>query len=194
MLRNKVIHDRQVMASRFKKGVWLKVEQIKKGQCEKFIFDWKGPYIVVENIRDTNYVIKPLNKRGRPLVVNRVRLKRHYQSIDRQELPQIENSVNYNKKHNKVREIIKRARTMKVQWVGRENNVRKVNNDVDANRNAQEGNRAQETSNQIEDVKKIPEKFKEKDKNFRAPKINQKNFVPDRPVRSRKPPDRYVAN
>ncbi|RNA01687.1 hypothetical protein BpHYR1_045216, partial [Brachionus plicatilis] len=98
--------------------------RFKKGDCVWLKVEQikKGQclYIVVENIRDTNY------------------------SIKRQELPQIENSVNYNNRHNKVREIIKRARTMKVQRVGRENNVRKVNNDVDANRNAQEGNRAQE--------------------------------------------------
>ncbi|RNA14609.1 hypothetical protein BpHYR1_046520 [Brachionus plicatilis] len=47
MLRNKVIHDRQVMAAKFKKDdcVWLKVEKIKKGQFNKEIVmteKWKS--------------------------------------------------------------------------------------------------------------------------------------------------------
>ncbi|RNA13078.1 hypothetical protein BpHYR1_017489 [Brachionus plicatilis] len=70
---------------------------------------------------------------------------------------------------------------MKVQVAGRENNVSEVDNDVDMNKNAQEGNRAQETSHHREDK-------------FQAPKINKEIYIPDRPVSSRKPPDRYVAN
>ncbi|CAF1155355.1 unnamed protein product, partial [Brachionus calyciflorus] len=68
------------MAAKFKEGdaVWLKNEQVKKGQCKKFIYYWKGPYIIVKNIRDVNYIIRPMNKKNRRLItVNRSRLKKH---------------------------------------------------------------------------------------------------------------------
>ncbi|RNA17683.1 hypothetical protein BpHYR1_028018 [Brachionus plicatilis] len=42
---------------------------------------WKGPYIVIKNINNINYVIKPLyKKKKRPIIVNRVRLKKHFGS------------------------------------------------------------------------------------------------------------------
>ncbi|CAF1074139.1 unnamed protein product [Brachionus calyciflorus] len=88
VLKNKVIYDQQVMAAKFKEGdaVWLKNEQVKKGQCKKFIYNWKGPYIIVKNIRDVNYIIRPMNKKKRPLItVNRSRLKKHFHTQENME-------------------------------------------------------------------------------------------------------------
>ncbi|CAF1005522.1 unnamed protein product, partial [Brachionus calyciflorus] len=103
VLKNKVIYDRQVMAAKFKEGdaVWLKNEQVKKGQSKKFIYNWKGPYIIVKNIRDVNYIIRPINKKNRRLItVNRSpRKKLNYKQFG-------------TTRSKRAKEIVKRAKTL----------------------------------------------------------------------------------
>lgn len=117
MLKAKLIYDRQVMAAPFKRGdaVWLKNDETKKGQCKKFIYKWKGPYLVTEKVNDVNYIIKPLYKKGRGITVNRSRLKRHFYKLDEghelteptvQKIPKIK----ANPKTIYARKLIKRAK------------------------------------------------------------------------------------
>ncbi|RNA44443.1 hypothetical protein BpHYR1_047157, partial [Brachionus plicatilis] len=107
------------MAAKFKKGdtVWLKNEQIKKGECKKFIFSWKGPYIVIKNINNINYIVKPLYKnKGRPITVNRVRLKKNFGSHDQPINEENEESVHTREKRvgtwqsKRAKQIVEKAK------------------------------------------------------------------------------------
>ena len=47
-------------------------------RAAKFSWRWKGPYVVLKVFGNTTYEIKPINKRGRNIVVHRDRLKRNF--------------------------------------------------------------------------------------------------------------------
>ena len=61
----------------FKKGdrVWLNDQAVPKGLCRKFHLHWAGPYVVLSQLGNTNYHIKPEFGTGQAKVVHRNRLK-----------------------------------------------------------------------------------------------------------------------
>jgi hypothetical protein len=80
MEKAKIRHDRQVRAAAFKKHehVWLSNEATKVGINKKLMKRWKGPYLIHDLIGEVNYIIKPVDKKGRKTTVHRNRLKRCY--------------------------------------------------------------------------------------------------------------------
>lgn len=49
---------------------------MEKGVSNKLRKRWIGPYKVIEKLSDANYKVKPINRRGKGIVVNIRRLKR----------------------------------------------------------------------------------------------------------------------
>ena len=84
MDRAKLIHDRKVRGSNFKKDdlVLMYNHVIKPGTTKKLCNKWKGPYCVVDCLNGVNYKIKHLVKRGKPFIVHKNNLKRFYGSIN----------------------------------------------------------------------------------------------------------------
>jgi hypothetical protein len=56
----------------------LSNEATKVGVNKKLMKRWKGPYIIHDLIGEVNYIIKPVDKKGRKTTVHRNRLKRCY--------------------------------------------------------------------------------------------------------------------
>ena len=201
MLKAKLVHDRQVMAAPFKKGdaVWLKNDDTKKGQCKKFIYKWKGLYLVTDKINDVNYIVKPLYKKGRGITVNRSRLKRHFYKLDEeQELtePTVQKTskVKINSKISHARKLVKRAKKNKVRrGTSVEVTLPEMVIDVNMDQPAPAIIDSPTTSNL--DPVNIPEDKLDdpSDPSFHK-KISSDIYAPDRPRRQRKPPDRYDAS
>jgi hypothetical protein len=78
MNKAKIRHDRAVRPSKFKIGdlVWLSVEATKVGVAKKLSHRWNGPYKIINILNETNYCIKPTDRKGRKSVVHHSRLKR----------------------------------------------------------------------------------------------------------------------
>ncbi|CAF0935772.1 unnamed protein product [Brachionus calyciflorus] len=214
MLKAKIIFNRNVMATPFKKGdsVWLKNKEIRKGQCKKFIFKWKGPYKSIEKIKDTNYIIKPLNKKGRQMTVNRVRLKRHFYNagtepeLNDTNKPQRTSGIINKAKPNRAKELLKRANKAKPN---KNKNYKKATNDdiekvgevnivEPSTSNSATENMDQQNKNLYTVIEKnntspniyTQENSTRKDPNYNI-KITNEIYARDRPQRTRRPPDRF---
>ncbi|RNA33087.1 Retrovirus-related Pol poly from transposon [Brachionus plicatilis] len=211
--RNKLIYDRYVMAAKFKKGdtVWLKNKQIKKGECKKFIFSWKGPYIVIKNINNINYIVKPLFKnKGRPITVNRVRLKKHFGSHDQSINEENEESVHTREKRvgtwqsKRAKQIVEKAKkTRKNKSIGNDRKSKEGENVkgllqpelapvIDLQNLTSNGQTAQDENIKVKHrtTQKTKQSEEEKeDTTFKNKKKIDDTFAPDRPVRNRKKPD-----
>ena len=75
--RQKSIYDRKAHGGPFNKGdhVWLFSPAVPPGRCKTFHHLWKGPFIVMDKLRDTTYKIKPIHNGGRWQFVHFDRLK-----------------------------------------------------------------------------------------------------------------------
>ena len=49
---------------------------LKPGESKKFTRKWKGPYQIIARINDVNYYVKPVEGKGKKLVIHRNRLKK----------------------------------------------------------------------------------------------------------------------
>jgi len=75
--RSKLNYDRKVTATNFEleDQVWVLDPSLKPGESKKFTRKWKGPYQIVARINDVNYYVKPVEGKGKKLVIHRNRLK-----------------------------------------------------------------------------------------------------------------------
>lgn len=78
MNKDKLRHDRNVRAIDFKQNdlVWLYDDIPRSGELKKFTRRWKGPYVVLSQINEVDFVIKPADRRGCKKTVHRQRLKK----------------------------------------------------------------------------------------------------------------------
>lgn len=197
MLKAKLVHDRQVMAAPFKKGdaVWLKNEETKKGQCKKFIYKWKGPYLIIEKINDVNYIIRPLYKKGRGITVNRSRLKRHFYKLDEEQVPpeptvQKTSKVKVSTRNSRARELVKKAKKDRIKR-GKNQEVAQPEMIIDVNEDLPTPGPNLPIADKRDQINKIKDKTDDtSDSDFQI-KINSEIYAPDRPQRQRRPPDRY---
>ena len=76
---NSINYNRQIRATSFTVGeqVWLSNEEIVSGISKKLLDKWIGPYVIIQKINESNYMIKPVKPGGRKQTVNKSRLKRH---------------------------------------------------------------------------------------------------------------------
>ncbi|CAF1060608.1 unnamed protein product [Brachionus calyciflorus] len=181
-----------------------KYEQANKGQCKKFIYNWKGPYIIVGNIRDVNYIIRSMNKKNRRLItVNRSRLKKHFhtpKNIEDMNESQVEpthNKLNHKKfgttrldRARDICDINQDNQLIDVQEFDEQQTVEDKSGDDRINGenriNGQNTKFDQESVQGNDQDDNIVSQIEEMNDPTRKEKIIKEIFVPDRPVRDRK--------
>ncbi|CAF0993919.1 unnamed protein product [Brachionus calyciflorus] len=200
------MYETVLMAAKFKEGVavWPKNEQVKKGQCKKFIYNWKGPYIIVKNIRDVNYIIRPMNKKKRRLItINRSRLKKHFhipeniEDMNESQVEQARKKLSHKKfdttRSKRAKGIVERAKTLlNNRTITSSNELNEVvNKSSDDRINSENGLNGQITNfdqgsvqgNDHDDntVESDDSQKEEKNDPTHKGKIIKEIFVPDRP-------------
>jgi hypothetical protein len=76
--KNKAYYDKKAKERTFEghDRVYLFYTARKPGRCHKFRSFWKGPFIVVQKLSDSNYKI--VDKKGKEFVVHNSRLRKLY--------------------------------------------------------------------------------------------------------------------